>query len=126
MLDIDYPTGEISPEGGVYSLTVDDAVVKAWERDGLIYLSCVLGKPDGEALAHLAGFAAGRILKEEATLAWDPSQGELFLWQAVSVQVGSALKRRFFEVFCTSCDWWKARFAEMADVGGVPEMMIRP
>lgn len=123
---IGYPMEGVPPEDGFYSLAIDDGVVKAWERDGLIYLSRALGPANGEALAQLAGFALGRLLKEEATLAWDPDAGELILWQAVDVRVTDSLLVRFFEVFCTSCDWWLARLAEVASVGRLPEMMIRP
>ena len=66
---IGYPDGD--PTGtAVRILRVDGMEVEAEERDGRIVLSYAL---DGEAalLPSLAEYAAGRMLKEEATLAWD-------------------------------------------------------
>ena len=89
-------------------------------------MTCSLGSPEESALVRLAGFAAGRVLKEEATLAWEPREGELILWQGIPAAASDEALKRAFEVFTASCDWWRDRVRE-EDVGErVPEMMIRP
>ena len=124
---IGYPSGEVSPEKGAVTLRVDDGEMEVHEADGRIVFSRKLGSFDDAGMARLAGYAAGRILKEDAVLAWDPVAGGLMLWQdAPSVSSGGALKR-VFEVFSASCDWWLARASEeSAQEERVPEMMIRP
>lgn len=123
---IGYPEGEASPVGGVSSLLVDGMTIKATEESGRLLLSYSLGAPDEASLRRLAGFAAGRILKEEATLAWDPSLGELMLWQGVPANAAAEVLRRFFEVFSASCDWWRDRLRDEDSGETIPEMMIRP
>lgn len=94
--------------------------------EGRGVLSCSLGSPEESALARLAGFAAGRIVKEEATLAWEPRTGELILWQGVPNSVTDEGLRLAFEVFMASYDWWRDRVREENVDERVPEMMIRP
>ena len=78
-------------------------------------------------MARLAGYAAGRILKEEAVLAWDPEAECPILWQDVSESASAEQLKIAFEVFCASCDWWLARADEAGGERVVfPGMMIRP
>lgn len=122
---IGYPE-ELPSEGSVV-LKVDGADFLAREDGGRLVLSCVLAEsPDAETVERLAGYAVGRMLKEEATLAWDPAGSALILWQAVSATASEALLRRFFEVFATSADWWFARARDGEMISAIPEMVIRP
>jgi len=124
---IGYP--DTVPEGVLsFVFRVDDADLFASEEGGRLVLRRTLLTEPGEAsLAKFAGYAAGRLLKEEAALAWDPKAGELVLWQACPATADGALLRRFFEVFATSGDWWAARAVEEGEeYRSIPETMILP
>lgn len=124
---IGYPA-ELPPGASSLSLVVDGSEMTLSERDGYLVLVKVLRRPDGEPVdvAALAGYAVGRLLKEEAVLAWDPTEETAILWQEVPVTAPDDVLRRFFEVFATSCDWWMARLDEAQVAERVPEMMILP
>lgn len=125
-----YP-GSVPAGARTFTLVVDGGEIEAEERDGRLVLTKALcsaeggeeGSPD---LAALAGYAAGRMLKEEAVLAWDAVREVPILWQDVAAGGDAAQFRRFFEVFAASCDWWEARVREVQDHRRVPEMMIVP
>lgn len=123
-----YPGGV--PAGArTFTLVVDGGEIEAEERDGRLILTKALRAAEaGERpdLAALAGYAAGRMLKEEAVLAWDAVRETPVLWQDVAAGADAAQFRRFFEVFTASCDWWEARVREVRDHQRVPEMMIVP
>ena len=90
-------------------------------------MSRSLGKFDDDGLKRLAGYAAGRILKEDAVLAWDPGRGELLLWQDAPAGASEVQMKRTFDLFCASCDWWLARAGEEnVSKERVPDTMIRP
>ncbi len=123
---IDYPGG-VPPGALAFTLLVDGEEMTASERDGRLLLVKRLTAPGGECpVARLAELAAGRILREEATLAWDPDEEVLLLWQDVPATTPEMHLRRFFEVFATSVDWWRARLNEATEAPRIPEMMIRP
>ena len=123
---IGYPE-EIPAESRVCVFKVDGQDVEVVEEVGRLVFTRVLSTdPDEAALSRLAGYAAGRILKEEAVLAWDPSRSALILWQGVSASASDTVLRRVFEVFATSCDWWVARVRDDEAVSSIPPMMIRP
>lgn len=123
-----YPGGV--PAGArTFTLVVDGGEIEAEERDGRLILTKALRTAEaGESpdLAALAGYAAGRMLKEEAVLAWDAVREAPILWQDVAAGADAAQLRRFFEVFTASCDWWEARVRDVRDHRRVPEMMIVP
>lgn len=126
---IGYPAGEVSPGVVSCTISVDGGDVRLRIDGQRLVLEKALCRPeDGDGtLERLAGYAAGRILREEAVLAWDPQGGELILWQDVPAASPGDLLRRVFEVFMASCDWWLARVAD--DAGGashLPEMVIMP
>lgn len=124
-----YP-GSVPAGARTFTLVVDGGEIEAEERDGRLILVKALCAAEGEAgspdLAALAGYAAGRMLKEEAVLAWDAVREAPILWQDVAAGSDAAQVRRFFEVFTASCDWWEARVREVQDHRRVPEMMIVP
>lgn len=130
---IEYP--EAVPSGALsFPFAVDDGEVTARETGGRLVLSRVLWRAAEatDALSarlpvDLAGFAAGRILREEAVLAWDPKEEAVILWQDVSASLPDDKLRRFFEVFLTSCDWWMDRVRGASEEEPhFPEMMIMP
>jgi len=124
---IGYPD-EIPGDATSFDLLVDDAAMTVRAGSGrLLLLRDLVTAPSVDALERFAGYAAGRLLREEATLAWDPARETLVLWQACPATADGDLLRHFFEAFATSCDWWLARTAEQgAAYESIPETMIRP
>ena len=126
LTSVKYP--ERAPRGAsAFTLRVDGMAVRAEERDGGIVLSYSLADDDAH-LPVLARYAAGRMLREDATLAWDNGA---FLWQEVPAGANSAEMVRDFERFMDSCDWWRERVdalrGDNAAVDAAPEsMVIRP
>ena len=107
------------------TLRVDGAEVSAAVTGERIILSQRLTE-EADRLPALAGYAAGRMLKEEAVLAY--GDGAAFLWQDVSARAGDQALVRLFESFMDSCDWWRARIegTREKERAEFPEMMIRP
>jgi len=124
---IGYP--DRMPEGSDSStLRVDGMDVLAEERGGRIVLSHVL-TPEASLLPVLSGYAAGRMLREDAVLAHDRSSA--FLWQDAPSDSGSRELVRLFETFVDSCDWWRERVDALRGAPGAPgapddTMVIRP
>ena len=120
---IGYP--ERAPEDALsFTLQLDGADVLADERSGRLRLALSLSD-DENLFPKFAAYAAGRMLREEATLtvgelsagsspaAPQPSGNQtLFLWQDVSASAGGHALARLFETFMDSCDWWRARVEE--------------
>lgn len=122
---IGYPE-EVPLGSASFVFSVDGGAVEASVANGRLVLVRGLAAAADVDLAAFAGYAAGRVLREEATLAYDPADDRLILWQDVSATADAALLRRFFEVFAASCDWWLARVRGVEAATGIPEMMIRP
>ena len=123
---IGYP--ERAPEGAAsFTLRVDGMEIIAEERDGRLILSRILTDSD-DLVPTLTGYAAGRLLREEAVLAADPHTHGAFLWQDAPATADAQSLVHLFETFLDSCDWWRARVAgETTNTSeSVPEMMIRP
>ena len=123
---IGYP--ERAPEDAAsFTLRVDGMEILAEERDGRLILSRSLTDSD-DLIPTLAGYAAGRLLREEAVLSADPSKLGAFLWQDAPATADAQSFVRLFETFLDSCDWWRSRIAgETANTSeSVPELMIRP
>lgn len=115
-----------------YLLAVDDFEVRAQVSGERLRLTATVLTPlrdgtDEAVLAELAGYVPGRILKEEAVLAWDPEADSVILWQEFPTAVGADDLRRLFEVFTTSFEWWRDRVnAAQEPEPAFPEMMIIP
>ena len=128
---IEYPD-EVPSGSRDYLFAIDDFEVRAVETGGRLRLSATVFAParDGsedERLTELAAYVPGRILKEEAALAWDPDADSLVLWQEMPTTVGANDLRRFFDVFAASCDWWIERVRQAsAPAPAYPEMVILP
>lgn len=121
---IEYP--DRIPERSLMAvLRVDGAEVSAAiTGDRLVLSQRLTGEAD--KLPALAGYAAGRMLREEAVLAY--GDGAVFLWQDASADASEQALVRLFESFMDSCDWWRARVdaSRAEEKTEFPEMMIRP
>ena len=121
---IEYP--DRMPEGSLTAvLRVDGAEISAAVTgDRLVLSQRLTGEAD--KLPALAGYAAGRMLREEAVLAY--GDGAVFLWQDASADASEQALVRLFESFMDSCDWWRARVdaSRAEEKTEFPEMMIRP
>ena len=138
---VGYP--EKVPEGALsFTFRVDGAEIHAEEAEGRIVLSRTLSD-DASILPMLAQYAAGRMLREDATLSYGlpdlsdsvSRRAEIrpssFLWQDAPSDANADALRRAFETFLDSCDWWRARVdallgGEAAGPDGGEMMMIRP
>ena len=122
---ISYP--DPVPNGvSVFSMRVDGEDIQARLLDKRLVLSRVLSR-DEKDLPTLAAYAAGRILKEDAVLAWDENQSACILWQDIKDNATDEQLTAFFEAFMNSCDWWVARAKELnAPPAVFPDVLIRP
>lgn len=122
---IRYP--EEIPEGSVQYL---------FRVDGLGYAVEVLGSRlivkyrldiTEDDVVSFATFAAGRMLREEAVLAWDEHAQEAFLWQELPVRGSAAELAAAFGAFVDACEWWIDRVENLHVPASVfPKMMIQP
>ena len=124
LVAIGYPE-RIPNTDGLFTLRVDGREVFVEESAGRIVLSFVLTENDS-MFPVLAAYAAGRMLREEATLAY--GKGNVFLWQDASADADDRTLVRLFESFTDSCDWWRARVDERGkgDAVEISEAVIRP
>jgi len=120
---IGYP--ERIPTHEPFTLRVDGKEIFVEESAGRIVLSVVLTE-DESMIPALAAYAAGRMLREEATLAY--GNGNVFLWQDAPADADDRTLVRLFESFTDSCDWWRARVdeREKGDAVEISEAVIRP
>ena len=124
LVAIGYPE-KISSADGPFTLRVDGQEVLVEETAGRIVLSIALTE-DESMLPTLAAYAAGRMLREEATLAY--GKGSVFLWQDAPTDADDRTLLRLFESFTDSCDWWRARVEERGkgEAVEISESVIRP
>jgi hypothetical protein len=123
---IGYP--EKAPVGASsFSVLVDGGEVLVRAESGRLFFSRALACGEDE-LPRLAAFVPGRMLREEAVLAAEPTEdGAVFLWQDAPDTAPPSALQRLFETFCDSCDWWLDRVGEFsAPEPEIPPMMIRP
>ena len=101
------------------------------ESAGRIVLSAAV-TDDESMVPALAAYAAGRMLHEDATLAYGRTSklpsSTIFLWQDAPADADDRTLVRLFESFADSCDWWRARVDERGKGGAVEisEAVIRP
>ena len=123
---IGYPE-RASADASAFTFQVDGGEILASEAGNALRLVCRL-TDDAAQLPRLAEYAAGRMLREDATLACD--QEGAFLWQEASATSDAHALQRLFETFCDSCDWWRARIlsnnARGYDEQSPDEMRIMP
>jgi hypothetical protein len=114
---------------------VDGAEIWAEKIDGKLILSLKFNVENG-VLRTLAEYAAGRMAKEDATLAAEPGKAGAFLWREIPQGADARAQVRMFEEFLDSCDWWRERVdalgagsPSMGAAEGAPQMetmVIRP
>ena len=136
---IGYPE-RVPADATSFTFRVDGAEICAEESDGRVALACVLSD-DESVLPALAQYAAGRMLREDATLSFGQPglsspgsrsaspQPSAFLWQDAPADADASALHRLFETFANSCDWWRARLEPQSGDDGpspFPEVMIRP
>lgn len=128
---IGYPE-RMSGGGTPFAMRVDGMEVLAEEVGERIVLSYAL-TDDESLLPTLASYASGRMLREDAVLAYGEVGGgrKAFLWQDAPSDADDRALVRLFETFMDSCDWWRDRVSALR-VGGmeIPDadeaMVIRP
>ncbi len=122
---LNYPEGV--PAGAAdFQFFVDGLEIHASQQSGGILLRFMLDCSE-ELLPDFAQYAAGRLLREDAVLAWDNSSSRLFLWQVLPDTADAGMLRQGFEKFADSCEWWLARCAEKEVPRSVlPDVLIRP
>ena len=147
---IAYPE-RIPVADGPFTLRVDGKEILVEESAGRLILSHVL-TDDDSMVPTLAAYAAGRMLREEATLAFGSLEvskfrslegtaskplnlqtsklpgSHIFLWQDASADANDRMLVKLFETFADSCDWWRARVDERGkgDTVEMSEAVIRP
>ena len=122
---IGYPD-KVPETAFVFTFRVDGYGISATVDAGAVLLRLDLPSEPGD-VAAFAELAAGRILREAATLAYDAKGGVPFLWRKVPEDASGATLREAFEAFARSCDWWLARAAERGqEKPQMPELVIRP
>ena len=132
---IGYPD-RVPDDAFSFTFRSDGVEISAEEADGRLVLSYALSDDEG-LLPTLATYAAGRMLKETATLAYGNFQTvklsncQTFLWQDAPADADAHELLRLFETFMDSCDWWRARVDALRGSGtteaSMPEtVMIRP
>lgn len=115
-------------DGEVINVSCSAAGVRALPSatEGALLVFQTVLTEDEEVAGRLTMYAAGRLMKETAVLAWDPEKRAAILWERVK-RSGEGEERRAFESFCESADWWRERVKEEGrEVRGAPAMMIRP
>lgn len=121
---VGYP--ERVPEDAVsFVFSVDDRPIRSRISGGRLVLQWDF--PEDVPVEVLAGFAAGRILREEAVLAWDPAMERAILWQGVSSGATAVELARAFQAFLNSRDWWEERTRELlAPKAKLADLIINP
>jgi len=138
---IGYPE-RISATDGPITLRVDGREIIVEESTGRIVFSVKLTE-DESKFPSFAAYAAGRMLREDAVLAYgrqlrsgqpmgesreSVSRPSVFLWQEAPADADDRTLVRVFESFANSCDWWRMRADEHGknDSVEISEAVIRP
>ena len=122
---INYPE-KVSEDSSVYAFRVDGWEIIAEKTGGRIVLKHYLdvGYDD---LPQFASYAAGRLLREEASLAWDESAQKALLWRETAPNPNPAEMKDAFEEFADSCEWWMQRALDIhVPERAFPDVLIRP
>ena len=111
-----------------FAFRVDGGEIDVAERGGRLLFSTLLAA-DPADFARLASYAPGRMLGEEASLAFDPPSKGLILWQDAPASSPSAVLSETFGKFADSCEWWRERASAAEPAGRTqrpPEEFITP
>lgn len=122
---VGYPE-KVADDVGVFTFSVDGEEIVAQSLSSRLILKRYLDVPF-DNLSVFASYAAGRMLREDAVLAWDDRAERAFLWREIPEKAAAAEMKAAFEDFADSCDWWVQRAAEIdAPKSVFPDIMIRP
>ena len=121
---IGYP--ERVPEGALsFGFVVDGETVEARQSGGALLL--VWRFPEKAPVQRLAELAPGRILREEAVLAWDAPSKRAILWQVSAKGADDRSLVATFQEFLDSRDWWMNAVEELtAPKPTLADLVIRP
>lgn len=121
---IGYP--ERVPAGAVsFVFRVDDDPVEVRMKAGTLLFKWMF--PENAPVERIAEFAAGRILRDRAVVAWDAFRERAILWQRTRKGDGERAQVEAFRVFLGACDWWKRCVAELVQPKAtLAEIVIRP
>ena len=121
---IGYP--ERVPEGALsFGFVVDGETVEARQSGGALLL--IWRFPDKAPVQRLAELAPGRILREEAVLAWDAPSRRAILWQVSAKGADDRSLVATFQEFLDSRDWWMNAVEELtAPKPTLADLIIRP
>ena len=110
----------------VYTFRVDGWEIIAEKIGNRIVLKHYLDVTSDD-LPLFASYAAGRLLREEAVLAWDDNAQKAVLWREIPPNADLPMMKDAFEEFADSCEWWMQRVMEIdAPKSVFPDVMIRP
>jgi hypothetical protein len=122
---IGYPE-KVADNSSVYAFRVDGWEIIAEKQAGRLILKSYLdiGYDD---LPEFASYVAGRLLREEAVLAWDDKTQKAVLWREIPENSNPAVMKEAFEEFADSCEWWMQRLSDIRAPESVfPDILIRP
>jgi hypothetical protein len=122
---IGYPE-KVADGSDVYAFRVDGWEIIAEKIGSRLVLKLYLDVAYDD-LPLFASYAAGRLLREEAVLAWDDNAQKAVLWREIPPNADHPMMKDAFEDFADSCDWWVQRVMEIdAPKSVFPDIMIRP
>jgi hypothetical protein len=122
---IGYPEN-VADGSTVYAFRVDGWEIIAEKIGSRLVLKLYLDVAYDD-LPLFASYAAGRLLREEAVLAWDDNAQKAVLWREIPPNADHPMMKDAFEDFADSCDWWVQRVMEIdAPKSVFPDIMIRP
>ena len=108
-----------------FAFLVDGEVVEARQNGGALLL--VWRFPENAPVQRLAELAPGRILREEAVLAWDAPSKRAILWQVSAKGADDRSLVATFQEFLDSRDWWMNAVGELtAPKPTLADLIIRP
>lgn len=121
---IGYP--ERVPAGAVsFVFRVDGDPVEVRQKEGSLVFKWTF--PENAPVERIAEFAAGRILRDQAVVSWDPFRERVMLWQRTLKGADGAAQVAAFTAFLGACDWWKGCVAELVrPKATLAEIVIRP
>ena len=122
---IGYPE-KVANGATVYAFCVDGWEICAEKIGNRIVLKRPL-EVACDDLPLFASYAAGRLLREEAVLAWDDKAQQAVLWREIPPDAPPSAMKEAFEEFADSCEWWMQRVSDVhAPASVFPDVLIRP
>ena len=122
---IGYPE-RVADGSPVYAFRVDGWELIAETMGNRLILKRYLDVDYGD-LPLFASYVAGRLLREEAVLAWDDKSQKALLWREIPPNANPSEMKNAFEEFADSCEWWMQRVLDIhAPKSLFSDVLIRP